>query len=473
MRVKVAVVGVGIERADVTVLDLFAGPGGWDCAAVELGVETIGVEHDASACATRRAAGHLTVRADVAAFPLGHLPRVTGLIASPPCQTFSAAGNRSGIGDLGRIITHVRSCITGWHPAPDFDDPRTGLVLEPLRYACELVPDWIALEQVPDVVPVWEAYRFTLQALGWSVWCGILNAADYGVPQTRRRAILMAHRRHEVSPPEPTHCKGGASTLLGELLPWVSMAEALGWCDGMELRQQRGEGMIERHGERPSRGAAEPAFTIGAGVQRQKLVVRGNNTIAGGPLAERGIDEPAMTVGSRADLWTVRTGANSMVTGREGSKAGDGDVRPYERSMNRPAPTVDGKAGSAWILDRRQTGAPTLDTSAVPAPTLTAAAIGKGVWTLTRPATTVQGDPRLAPPGHRDREGGEPQFGTDALDLTITDALRLQSFPADYPVQGNKGKKFEQIGNAIPPRLARAVLASLVAYGDQKQGETP
>ena len=49
----------------MTVIDLFAGPGGWDIGARALGVDTIGIEHDAAACATRSAAQHATIRADV------------------------------------------------------------------------------------------------------------------------------------------------------------------------------------------------------------------------------------------------------------------------------------------------------------------------------------------------------------------------------------------------------------------------
>lgn len=380
------------------VVDLFAGPGGWSEAARELGITEVGIEHDASACATRAAAGHLTIRQDVTTLDTARFRPLEGLIASPPCPTFSAAGGRAGIAELRYLIEHVHACTYGgWRPyvPPDdlgvvevpgacdeilMPDPRSALVLEPLRFALDCCPQWIALEQVPDVLPVWEAYRFVLQALGWSVWCGVLNAADYGVPQTRRRAILMAHRRYEVSPPEPTHCEGGASTLLAELAPWVSMAAALGW------------------------GAtARCSPTLHAG----------------------------------------KTGS-----GRVYGSAEHGS--PLE-----PSPTLDAKAGQAWMVGEpghRQ-------------------ALAEVKWGHDRPATTVCADPRLSPPGYRgkpedyDADGnyGGARSMDDALKLSVSDALKLQSFRADYPVQGTKTKSFEQVGNAIPPLLARHVLAALSA----------
>lgn len=415
----------------MTVVDLFAGPGGWSVAARDLGIHEVGVEHDASACATRAAAGHLTIRQDVTTLDTARFRPLDGLIASPPCPTFSAAGGRAGIAELRYLIEHVHACVTEWKPyVPPANlgyddesgkailpDPRSALVLEPLRFALECVPTWIALEQVPDVMPVWEAMAYVLRAHGWSVWCGVLNAADFGVPQTRRRAILIAHRRKDVTPPEPTHCEGGASTLLGELAPWVSMAEALGWgcAPVVNTRGDRGDdpaGGNEFSADRPSWCLTEKA---------RSWTVTGNNTIAGGPLAEREITEPAMTVGSRADLWTLHTNRG---------QDDNGDRQTRDTSAPAPAPALSAKAGGQWVFER--------------------------------PATTVQGDPRLGSPGHRDREGGEPQFGVDALRLTVEDALRLQSFDASYPVQGTKTKRFEQIGNAIPVLLARHILSEVL-----------
>lgn len=410
------------------VVDPFGGPGGWAEGLALLGRREIGIEYDPSACATRAAAGHRTIRADVRRMPLDHLAgRVEGLIASPPCQAFSSAGKGDGRAELNRLRKAIDE--GRWSaPVPG------GEVLEVGRWAETLRPRWVACEQVPPVLPLWRAYADRWRALyGWSCWAGLLCAADYGVPQTRTRAFLLARTDGRPAlPPAATHCKGGADTLFGGLAPWVSMADALGWT---------------------------------------------------------GQDDPARTLcGDRSPRWmypdpdgshgrvVVRTGANSMVTGRTGSRAGDGDVQPYERSIDRPAPVVDTKAG-VWTLhtnrDQRPDGTRQTITDDRPAPALTAKAGGQ--WAFDRPATTIAGDARCWPPGHKinaddvARLGADEaaerygdRAGTDAVKLTVTEALVLQSFRPDYPVQGTKTKQFEQVGNAVPPVLAAAVLAGLV-----------
>src|SRR5690606_651798 len=79
-------------------LDLFAGPGGWDEGLRMLGrTDVVGIEWDHAACLTAVAAGHHRVRADVAAYPTApFIGKVEGLIASPPCQAWSMAGKRKG-----------------------------------------------------------------------------------------------------------------------------------------------------------------------------------------------------------------------------------------------------------------------------------------------------------------------------------------------------------------------------------------
>ena len=106
-------------------------------------------------------------------------------------------------------------------------DDRSHLAAEPMRWAYALRPRWIACEQVPPVLPLWEHMALLLRGMGYRTWAGILSAEEYGVPQTRERAVLMARRDGlPVGPPEPTHQayrKGKApdisDSLFGPALP--------------------------------------------------------------------------------------------------------------------------------------------------------------------------------------------------------------------------------------------------------------
>ena len=215
-------------------IDLFAGAGGWDVAGSRLGWSIDRVEIMPEANATASAAGLTTIGHDVTEFRLQR-DAYDVLIASPPCQTYSMAGNGEGRRNLGRVLAAVDHA----HDLPSLDhewhslDPRTRLVLEPLRLALESEPVFIAWEQVPAVLPIWEACGSVLQECGYSVVTRVLNAEQYGVPQTRRRAVLLARRDgQEVRLPAPTHSRFHSRTperLDPGVKRWVSMAEALGW----------------------------------------------------------------------------------------------------------------------------------------------------------------------------------------------------------------------------------------------------
>lgn len=217
------------------IIDLFAGPGGWDEGLRLAGCtdNVLGVEWDADACRTAKAAGHARIRADVAALdPRDYAPAV-GLIASPPCQAWSMAGKRKG--ELDRENCHrladrmaAGDDTTDW---TTWEDDRSPLVCQPVRWVRELRPRWVLLEEVPAVASLWEHFGRIFRGWGYSVWTGDLNSADYGVPQTRTRRILVASLTRQAAPPVPTHCEGGAPVDLfgGDRLPWVSMAQALGW----------------------------------------------------------------------------------------------------------------------------------------------------------------------------------------------------------------------------------------------------
>ncbi|CAL9668866.1 hypothetical protein SUDANB145_07308 (plasmid) [Streptomyces sp. enrichment culture] len=260
------------------IVDLFAGPGGLDVGATQLGLKVTGIERDTAACETRRAAGLATVEGDVRDYGPADFPGATGLAGSPPCQPFSVGGKGRGRAALDTVLR-----LAGWlaerrsitRETAGFDDERTGLVLEPLRWALEAVDAGrpfrtVVLEQVSTVLPVWEAFAGILRGEGYSVATGRLSAEEYGVPQTRVRAFLVASLDREVRLPEPTHQRYRKGDQQGQgalgLLPWVSMADAIGW------------GMTDR-----------PALTVAVG------------TAAGGP-------DPSCVGGSgaRATLYGER-----------------------------------------------------------------------------------------------------------------------------------------------------------------------
>ncbi|MCQ4043013.1 DNA cytosine methyltransferase [Streptantibioticus rubrisoli] len=274
------------------VLDLFAGPGGWSQGLRRLGIAEVGMELDAVACATRTAAGHTTIRADVATYPTAHLRgKISGLIASPPCQTFSAAGLRAGEDDTDLCHQALADLAAGRDTRAALRtrcvDPRSLLVVEPLRYALDLRPDWIALEEVPFVQPLFAHTAVHLRALGYSTWVGVLNAADYGVPQTRRRCLLLASRTDPVTPPHATHARTAEpETLFGPgRLPWVTMAEAIGCPTGEVVT--RGD----RHTGGTRFSTTGPTWTI-TGCARGWTLRVGNRQRA----TRRGIDAPAPTL---------------------------------------------------------------------------------------------------------------------------------------------------------------------------------
>jgi DNA (cytosine-5)-methyltransferase 1 len=222
---------------DIDYIDLFAGPGGWDEGAAMLGITNVlGVENDDSACQTAELAGHKRLNADIAALDPMLVTRrpVKGLIASPPCPGFSAAGKGLGRKDLEMLTTAIE--IADRVPMDAIldkvrenqHDARSALTLEPLRWSLALMPEWISLEQVPSVLPLWQAYAVVLRARGYSVWVGYVHAEQYGVPQTRKRAVLIASRTKTVH--EPTHSRyypRNPEKLDEGVTKWVTMAEAI------------------------------------------------------------------------------------------------------------------------------------------------------------------------------------------------------------------------------------------------------
>lgn len=167
----------------------------------------------------------------------------------------------------------------GRHDVVDgFADDRTALVLEPMRWALLALRAntpfrAIVLEQVPAVLPVWAAFRAVLERHGYGVAHGILRSEEFGVPQTRRRAILIARLgAGNVTLPTPTHQgfrKGGTDQAELGLQPWVSMSQALARDTSFTVVSNYGSGGDPR--KRGRRHSDEPSATVTGKIMRNRL----------------------------------------------------------------------------------------------------------------------------------------------------------------------------------------------------------
>lgn len=204
----------------------FAGIG-WAEGLAPLGLREIGLELDAAACYTRRAAGHPTIRTDVAKYPTAPFAgRTRGGIFSPPCPPFSKSGKGKGAHDLHLVHQAIDDLAAGADTRAGIggacQDERSILTAEPMRWIHDLHPEWVLMEQVPSVLPVWEHYAKILDARGYSTATGILDAAGFGLGSHRSRAVFIANRVRNVALPEPTHGGPGQP-------PLVTMAQVIGW----------------------------------------------------------------------------------------------------------------------------------------------------------------------------------------------------------------------------------------------------
>ncbi|MEU5161035.1 DNA cytosine methyltransferase [Streptomyces sp. NPDC020875] len=272
--------------ADFRIVDLFAGPGGLDVAAAHLGIPVVaGIEIDKDARATRLAAGLATHdEGDVRNCGPEDFPGATVLTGGPPCQTYTVAGSGAGRQALDAVVSLAKRMAAREEGLAEdfakFGDERIGLVLEPLRWALAAIDagkpyEAIVLEQVQGAMPVWTVMGNVLSSEGYDVAPPVvLQTEEYGVPQTRRRAILVARWQGRAELPEPTHrpYRKGVDRSEGDSrkAPWVTMGDVLGdRPDSFYVVSNYGTGSDPK--ARGRRTSDMPSATVTGKISRNRL----------------------------------------------------------------------------------------------------------------------------------------------------------------------------------------------------------
>lgn len=378
------------------IIDLYAGPGGWDegLSLARPGKDdVVGIEFDLSACQTAEAAGHRRIHSDITELSPRKVADDLGgcdyIHASPPCQGFSIAGHGRGRADGDRILATIATLRYFPDRVDNYlaefedesNDPRSVLTLEPLRWIADLEPEYITLEQVPTVLSIWQAYAKTLESWGYSVWTGIIHAETHGVPQSRKRAILMARKgEHEITPPPVTHSRyypHNPSKLDEGVKRWSSLRDVFGDDLGDEIDTQQ------------SNYSAPSAYP--------------GQTAAERGLGERDLDLPSFAMTSKGGYWLASgTRPNASV-----------------RGADEPSVTLAfGNDAASFVF-------------------------GAGEKVKPEEVTALKRENRVRR-------------------ISPAEAGVIQSFREDYPWQGKKSVQYEQVGNAVPPLLTKAITAHLL-----------
>jgi len=226
-------------------ISLFSGAGGMDIGVKQAGFNLIAsVENDPYCCQTLRAnikrqrENTKVIESDIREINLHAMMNELGispgevdlLFGGPPCQAFSQIGKQRGL-----------------------EDERGLLLFQMIRFAKILSPKIVLIEQVRGLLSakdrngkrggVFKELLKNLEKLDYVANWQLINAADYGVPQLRKRIFIVA-TKNGFQFPQPTHCQNDQQTSLFTLPNYTKVGEVI---RGLGFPAPKGEEREDSH----------------------------------------------------------------------------------------------------------------------------------------------------------------------------------------------------------------------------------
>ncbi len=452
----------------VRVVDLFSGCGGMSLGFRSAGCDIVaGIEKEAVRARTHARnfhSGAAELRHGVARditenspadilreLGGGLFPDVDIIVGGPPCQAYARVGRAK----LREIAKHSEAHL---------NDPRGGLYAAYLRWVEATAPVAVVMENVPDIlrfggVNVGELIARGLDDLGYETRYTLLNAANYGVPQTRERWFLIGlHKALGVRPsfPIPVHHFELPVGYRG------TRAEAARWSRlPAEDRPDHAEPLVEVDPTLPPAVTCEEALAdLPVISTRSKL---GQKRGARDLSALRPYNgEPAHPYQAQMRSWLEHDPA-AGVTAHV--------IRSLPRDYETFARMEEGAD-----YPRARDVAEQIFAERLAAAKVAGQDVGEGtsVWNALWKSTVPPYDPSKFPNKWRKLERDFPSRtllahlshdtyshihydSVQARTISVREAARLQSFPDGFQFCGAMNAAFGMIGNAVPPLMAKAI----------------
>jgi len=457
------------------VLDLFAG-----CGGLSLGLQAAGgeiaaaVEFDPDAAKShginfhKGAATHSEAR-DITTTRPAQLTNKLGLgaaskafdiiIGGPPCQAFARVG-RSKLREVAE------------HPEAFRHDARAKLYIDYLDYVTDCAPLAVIMENVPDMLNhgghnIAEEVSEVLEQKGYTVAYTLLNAAFYGVPQTRERMFLIAYRKEiadKVVFPQPTH--------------YVDLPSGYDGSRAVALKIITGNGDASFHyQEPPVAGEDLPAAVTAQEATADLPLIDARRLLKTGALTRgaRRFDQPIMYVRPEIPNAYVRLMREwpGMIAP---AAVKDHVIRYLPRDYPLFARMDPGDQYPEVCLLAEKMFQEKLKDLERAGETVNP---GTKKWEKVRAAIVPPYANNKFPNKWRKMEADRPartllaHLGKDgyshihydsqqARTISVREAARLQSFPDGFVFSGTMNPAFKQIGNAVPPLMAKAVGAVVI-----------